>query len=214
MRGNRNVGQLAESQARLLAQAAGGTHEQNQPRRDHENGVRLSTRLQDHTLSSPFVSVRRPTTEVGDVCTLCELCLVTACSVPQRSSRCQGTEPGLSMNASAAIAHPLLGQACQEPKPTGGKVLIRRELTRREPLGRAIGRGGSSEAWYEAGILAYWWQTTSPPRVDRTRRFKRSLVCTPAVHRSSPPGFYRLGLSWRAADGSPASGCRWSDHSR
>src|SRR5207247_7978770 len=26
-------------------------------------------------------------------------------------------------------------------------------------------------------ILAYWRQNTSPPRFDRTRRFKRNLVC-------------------------------------
>src|SRR5437773_10511427 len=43
------------------------------------------------------------------------------------------------MSASAAIAHSLLRQACQESKPTGGKVLIRCDL---------IERSGSSEAWY------------------------------------------------------------------
>ena len=44
------------------------------------------------------------------------------------------------MNASTAIADSLLRQACQESKPTGGKVLIRCDL---------IERSGSSEAWYE-----------------------------------------------------------------
>src|SRR3989454_5763542 len=43
------------------------------------------------------------------------------------------------MSASAAIAQSLLRQACQESKPTGGKVLIRCDL---------IERSGSSEAWY------------------------------------------------------------------
>src|SRR5438034_10822920 len=43
------------------------------------------------------------------------------------------------MNASAAIAQSLLRPACQESKPTRGKVLIRCDL---------IERSGSSEAWY------------------------------------------------------------------
>src|SRR5438093_4366769 len=43
------------------------------------------------------------------------------------------------MSASAAIAHSLLRQACQESTPTGGTVLIRCDL---------IERSGSSEAWY------------------------------------------------------------------
>ena len=33
----------------------------------------------------------------------------------------------------------------QESKPAGGKVPLRRDLTRREPLGRTIERGGSSK---------------------------------------------------------------------
>src|SRR5688572_20479394 len=48
-------------------------------------------------------------------------------------------QPASFMNASAAIADSLLRQACQEPMPTGGKVLIRCDL---------IERSGSSEAWY------------------------------------------------------------------
>jgi sec-independent protein translocase protein TatC len=39
----------------------------------------------------------------------------------------------------------MYGGSTEESKPTGGKVTIRRELTRREPLGRTIERGGSSE---------------------------------------------------------------------
>src|SRR5436309_4976248 len=49
------------------------------------------------------------------------------------------SEPALFTNASAAIADSLLRQACQESKPTRGKVLLRCDL---------IERSGSSEAWY------------------------------------------------------------------
>ena len=40
------------------------------------------------------------------------------------------------------------------------------------------------------GILAYWRQKNSPPRVDRTRRFKRSLVWSRRVGSNHRPAVY------------------------
>src|SRR5439155_17430419 len=54
-----------------------------------------------------------------------------------------------------------------ELKPPGGKGTIRSHL---------IEVSGSNEVWYSPRISASWRQSNYPPRVDRTRRFKRSLV--------------------------------------
>src|SRR5436309_14706362 len=90
------------------------------------------------------------------------------------------------MSASAAIAHSLLRQACQESTPTGGKVLIRGDL---------IQRSGSSEAWYGGRARRSVGQRILHPLHGAEQR----VPDTPPP-RGGAPGTLCASLQWAQRD--------------
>src|SRR5437773_7497412 len=82
------------------------------------------------------------------------------------------------MSASAAIAHSLLRQACQESKPTGGKVLIRCDM---------IERSGSSEAWYGGGARRSVRQRTAGSKPPSRRPLGSEACLVDSYEGGQPP---------------------------
>ena len=84
-------------------------------------------------------------------------------------------------------------------KPTGGKVPLRRDVTRREPLGRAIERGGSSKLGMAGGLAARPLDvsdvSTEKAQIGITGGILRSLKSFIKRTAQTKFGMYLLGFS-------------------